>query len=291
MDVVVIYNGLGNQMSQYALYLRKKSEGQSVKYICLNTAHNGIELNRLFGINTIMGYKEKLLIILYHILSTDKYSYIFKPIQFVLRYFSFGVLREDDDFSYRNEVVKPSKHLIRFISGGWHNYVYFNDINTIIRNTFQFPPLIEIDNQNILNQSTSEKTVAVHVRRGDYLDSLAFIKFGNICTKEYYEKSISYFEKKLEDPIFYVFSDDMEWSKLLFSGKKAMFVDWNNKENSWKDMALMSCFKNIIIANSTFSWWAAWLGTDNKCDILCPPKFINDTASSIIFPNWWKKVN
>ena len=89
--------------------------------------------------------------------------------------------------------------------------------------------------------------------------------------------------------IYYVFSNERKFAMNLFGNRNVVFVDWNTGEDSWADMALMSKFNNIIIANSTFSWWAAWIGPNNKT-VICPRFFVHGDANSDIFKPDWIKV-
>lgn len=295
MDVVLIYNGLGNQMSQYSLYLRKKTEGQNVRYICLNTAHNGIELGRLFGIDVRMRLLDHILILLYHFISTDKLPVLFKPVQGLLSLMGVSVLREEGSYAFNAGAVLQGTNKLRFLSGGWHHYEYFTVIEDKVRAAFQFPNIMDERNVEVIKESMASNAVAIHVRRGDFLDKNNYEKFGKVCSQDYYRRALKIVSENIEDPSFFVFTNDIAWSRSFFENKKVKFVDWNTSVNSWKDLYLMSCFKNIIIANSTFSWWAAWLGKENnmKGAVLCPSKFVSSESSAeeSIYPKRWCKVN
>jgi hypothetical protein len=131
-------------------------------------------------------------------------------------------------------------------------------------------------------------SVCLHIRRGDYLTGINYELFGKVCNEQYYQKAIDYIEGKLSDICYYVFSNDMEWAKKILLGKNAVFVDWNRGEESWKDMYLMSKCSNLIIPNSTFSWWAAWL-CEHPVNIVCPKLFVyGDEQSDIYLDNWHK---
>ena len=94
------------------------------------------------------------------------------------------------------------------------------------------------------------QSISVHVRRTDYIGSY----YAGICDKEYYEKAFNFIQEKIDSPTFFIFSDDIERCKKEFLLNKVYFIDWNIKQNSYKDMILMSLCKHNIIANSTFSW-------------------------------------
>ena len=88
----------------------------------------------------------------------------------------------------------------------------------------------------------------------------------------------------------YIFSDDMDWVKNNISISNALYIDWNKSENSWQDMYLMSQCKHNIIANSTFSWWGAWLNQNPNKLIIAPKKFLNTIETPDLIPSDWIKL-
>ena len=125
--------------------------------------------------------------------------------------------------------------------------------------------------QKYLNLINNKNSVAIHIRRGDYLNDPKVRCIHGILGSDYYKKSINYIKKKVKNPFFFIFSDDIELVKKNFSffnNKKYIFIDTKSSIN---DLYLMSNCKHFIIANSTFSWWGAWL-SKNKRKIVCAPK-------------------
>lgn len=148
-----------------------------------------------------------------------------------------------------------------------------------------------MDERNICIEKRMREpnSVCLHIRRGDYLTGINYELFGKVCNEQYYQKAIDYIEGKLSDICYYVFSNDMEWAKKILLGKNAVFVDWNRGEESWKDMYLMSKCSNLIIPNSTFSWWAAWL-CEHPVNIVCPKLFVYEDEQSDIYLDNWHKI-
>lgn len=134
-----------------------------------------------------------------------------------------------------------------------------------------------------------EKTnsVFIHVRRGDYLKDRNIDIFGNVCTKDYYEKAFAEIESKIEDPQYFIFSNDIEWIEANFNIPNAHIVSWNQGADSYLDLYLMCHCKNAIIANSTFSYWGAYLVTDKNV-VVYPKKWYNSgvEAPDIAPSNW-----
>lgn len=289
MDLIVICNGLGNQMSQYGLYLNKKQQGQSVRYLAISTEHNGIELQRLFGVETEWSLWDKFLFALCRCGGTEKKDIVSRCLRWIANKCGITVVREDYDYSFHPNVVKGVKGL-RLINGGWHHYSYYTPNEDAINQAYRFPEFKNKKNRDLVESLDTENAVAIHIRRGDFLKAQNYEMFGSVCGERYYLDAINRITQDIPSPTFYVFSNDMEWSSKLMEGYKAVFVDWNKGLDSWADMALMSKFKNIIIANSTFSWWAAWLGEDEK-KVICPQVFINtDKTSGAIYPDKWIRV-
>jgi hypothetical protein len=151
----------------------------------------------------------------------------------------------------------PSAQLLH-LEGYWQNECYFADIAAILRQELVFAPFADELNQAIAQriQHSSRPTVSVHVRRGDYAQFTAF----GMCSVDYYERALIYMQQHLVEPVFFVFSDDISWAREnLPLPATTEFVDWNQGATSYRDMQLMSLCHNHVIANSSFSWWGAWL--------------------------------
>lgn len=289
MDIIYICNGLGNQMSQYALYLRKKKKGIKVDYICWGNQHNGIELGRLFDIDVKNDIRKKLLLGLYYLIITPRFPFLLKRIGKLMNCFGVYRMMENKQYGYNPLFVKEGGHPLTFYNGGFHHWKYYEGIEQEVRDRYVFPDFKNPENIRISKEAENKQAVAIHIRRGDYLAPNTYKTYGAVCDENYYHQAIKYFEEVLYKPVFYIFTNDMEWARNFMKGKNIVCVDWNKKENSWADMALMSRFKNIIIANSTFSWWAAWLGEANK-NVVCPPFLVNKDESTDIFPPSWHHI-
>ena len=282
MDIILVNNGLGNQMSQYALYLSKKARGQRVRRFFRDTAHNGIELDTVFGVSTRMSRIDMLLQSLY----LNRWPRINR----VLRKLEMLDKIIEIDHSFQPRVLAASSG-IRFLIGGWHHPSYFGVIESTIRETYKFPAIVDESNLMVQRGAHEGNAVAIHIRRGDYMQGADYELYGSVCTECYYMNAIRYMEHKIrENLIFYVFSNDMQWSREFMAEKECVFVEWNRGVDSWKDMYLMSQFRYLIIPNSTFSWWAAYLGQEEK--IVCrPPFFVNHEHCPGFYPEIWVEID
>ena len=287
MDVVIIFNGLGNQMSQYAFYMHKKHISKSTEYIDFCNVHNGPELERLFDINLKQNILHKALYIIFRLLIANK-PYI-KPIQFLFKLIGFKVIYENFDYSFNADYLKPRKG-INFYYGGWPSEKYFLPVAELVSNTYKFKQPADAENTAIINHITSANSVALHVRRGDYLSAENVNLFGGVCTKRYFENAVNLISKKSPNPTFFVFSNDFGWVKENLILGDAVYVTCNTDSDSWKDMYLMSLCKHNIISNSTFSWWAAWLNNYSKKIVISPSKYLNNDTKTDVYPDSWVKI-
>ena len=285
MDIVVIYNGLGNQMSQYAFYLSKQLSGQKVGFVLFNTGHNGIELKKLFHISG----ECTLFRIIYVVFWIKRWNWADCFITYLLKLFGVHVYCENGNYAFQSVALEPSPGVTIYL-GGWHNPSYFEKYSTHVKKIFEFPEIVDEYNKKIIQEATDSHAVAIHVRGGDYMKDEFYNTYGVVCNQNYYKKAMSYIESSIETPIYYVFTNDIPLTQLLFKGRQIKIIDYNKGEDAWKDMAIMSKFRSIIISNSTFSWWAAYLGRENKT-VICPPYLQKGNITSDIFPKDWIRID
>lgn len=292
MDIVLLFNGLGNQMSQYALYLAKRQADSHTQWLYYpeqyTNQHNGYELGLIFGIemqNIPVGRLGK--IYKWYLYSQVCDSKRRRLVRRVLSLMRVGCIQEK--FHAKDtSVLAPHKGYTYFY-GGWHNPEYFQIVSDEIRDVFRFnEDKIDDRNKLIANEMSLCDSVSIHVRRGDFVKQSKL--FGNIATPEYYKKAMEYIKNRVEHPVFYIFSDDIGWCRENIEEENMYFVDWNTGEDSWKDMMLMSKCKHNINANSTFSWWGAWLNDNPNKIVVVPNRFMNVEGSEQIYPKEWIKI-
>lgn len=176
-----------------------------------------------------------------------------------------------------------------FYDGYWQNEKWFRDIRTIILETFKFPRFVDKRNKELVSLLDNCNAVSCHVRRGNYLLDERYL----VCTPKYYAEAISLMNNKVTPDLYVVFSDDIDWCKLnlptVIGNRKVVYVDWNKKESSYRDMQLMSLCRHSIIANSSFSWWGAWLGQYEDKVVIAPSKWVREPIiNNPICDNWIK---
>lgn len=182
-----------------------------------------------------------------------------------------------------------------YLVGYWQSESYFKDISAVIRREFEIKAPPSIPNQNMLSQINASNAVSIHIRRGDYADMGEVNKIHGTCSIKYYENAIKIIESKVKTPYFYVFSDDIQWAmKQLNLGHPTIFADMNNDQFAFEDIRLMQHCKHHIIANSTFSWWGAWLNPNPDKIVVAPKVWFADPVlnlqSSSIIPETWIRI-
>ncbi|MES2430401.1 MAG: alpha-1,2-fucosyltransferase [Bacteroidota bacterium] len=277
MVIVQLWGGLGNQMFQYALHLSYLQKNISSK---LDTAHyktdngfNGYELESIFNVKGNYTYNPERLFVK---LTGKLFHKIFN-----------APYRENNEI-FGCYTPKVADLKFGFIKGYWQTEKYFKPIENIIRKKFVFPALNDQRNIDLLHQINTTNAVSVHIRRGDYLLNNRDWAMGF----NYYQKAIDLIKEKIDDPYFFIFSDDINWAKENIQEKNIAFVDWNQKEQSYIDMQLMSNCKHNIIANSSFSWWGAWLNNNSSKIVIAPDQWLPIIKGTReIIPERWIKIS
>jgi hypothetical protein len=166
---------------------------------------------------------------------------------------------------------------INVITGYWQAEKYFSKIAEQIREDFSFKPTIGSKDAILIDQINKVNAVSLHVRRGDYVNNPATATTHGLCSLDYYRKAINYLAQRELQPHFFVFSDDINWVKSnLEINFPCQYVDHNRGAESFNDMRLMSLCNHNIIANSSFSWWGAWLNQRVDKIVIAPNQWFAD---------------
>ncbi len=181
-----------------------------------------------------------------------------------------------------------------WLDGYWQSERYFADCIDTIRNDFRIVTPPSDENAKHLAAIAACPAISLHVRRGDYLLPENQALFA-ACSKQYYAKAVDLMASKMsEEPIIYVFSDDPDWARdnLSFPVEKRV-MGHNGRDADYEDMRLMSACRNHIIANSSFSWWGAWLNPAPDKIVIGPASWFADPSSSNpdILPDSWLKLS
>ena len=179
-----------------------------------------------------------------------------------------------------------------YLNGYWQSELYFNAVSSLIKVelTVKTPPSVK--NQKLLLQFQKGCAISLHIRRGDFVNDDNINQIHGTCNIDYYQNAVSLMAGKTTNPVFYIFSDDIKWAEEnLKIDHPIHFVTHNDEQNSFEDLRLMSHCEHHIIANSSFSWWGAWLNQNTDKIVIAPKKWFNNPemnqqAKSIIPAAW-----
>jgi hypothetical protein len=293
--IIVFSGGLGNQMFQYAFYLAKKKAAPDVYIntysIWREKIHNGFELDGLFGIKADNSSIAVCIVRKLLIFKRKKYyKTISNTLLWLVKTFTKVIVIEEKGYSRINsEYLAAASHQGSVLYFGyWQSPLYFDSFRDEIRRRFTFDKQkLSAPSKQLLSVIRSLESVSIHIRRGDFL---AKDIDNAVCTKDYYREAVSLINSKVSNPYYVLFSDDPEWVKENIPLLNAVYVDWNRGVNSWEDLYLMSQCRHQIIANSTFSWWGAWLNSHEGKTVIAPAQFLKNEETPDIYPNDWTTI-
>lgn len=288
MKIVNVIGGLGNQMFEYAMYLAlKEAHPEENVLLCRRSykgygLHNGYELDRIFGIVAPEASLFQLSKLAYPFINYKTWQVMRHWLPVRKKTMTRGAINIPFDFT---QVTREDS---AYYDGYWQNEKNFEHIRSKVLEAYTFPEYTDERNVVLANRLLSKNSVSCHIRRGDYLKEPNMC----VCTPNYYTRAITEMNERVAPDLYCVFSDDIQWCKeniqeLLGGDKEIIFVDWNKGENSYCDMQLMSLCKHNIIANSSFSWWGAWLNQNSDKVIMAPEKWmVMDIANDPICKSW-----
>lgn len=281
MIIVRLTGRLGNQMFQYALARSLQAQGKEV-YIdssMLKYDGNHYEL----GIYARCSAVREVTMKDRNRLGDCQKNPIFKIKRKVIGYKKTHIV--ENGYQYHPELYAMDEV---YLEGYWQSEKYFKDIEKIIRADFLFPPIQGECNRKMAEHIKEKQSVSLHIRRGDYLEKKYAPMHGNICNRQYYQNAIAYIREHVEYPVFYVFTDDVQWASKQYKNQDDfIIVDENSGDQSFRDMQLMSMCKHHIIANSSFSWWGAWLDANPEKIVVAPSKWFNLAETPDIWCKNW----
>lgn len=282
--------GLGNQMFQYALARVLENKGRKVLLDCS-------EYKLQSQTDTVRTYELDRFSIKIAKASQKEIARYYNCRQRCLYYLGRIIKKDlsriiiEKEHRYLPQIAEcDNKYLI----GYWQSERYFKTIRKELMGDFSLQNCkLSQKNKKVCEELFEVKnSVAVHIRGGDYIMDGNIAIYGDICTKEYYQKAFAYIEKMIGQAQYYIFTNDVTWTQqvLPVNNKNIQIIDWNTEEDGWIDMYLMSLCKHNIIANSSFSWWAAWLNQNTEKVVIAPSKWQNGSDIEDIVPEEWVRV-
>ncbi|MBD5473526.1 MAG: alpha-1,2-fucosyltransferase [Lachnospiraceae bacterium] len=308
MNIIRMSGGLGNQMFQYALYLKLCAMGKEVKFDDINE-YRGEKARpivlAIFGIDYPRATWNEI------IKFTDQSMEIKKRIRRHL--FGRKAVWYEEQGSYDPQVLSFDS---MYLKGGFQSEKYFEDIKDEVRSTYQFPELDEMHlpeklhlvTQSCLNKIEGCESAALHMYRGDSRNNEEL--YDGICTEQYYEGAVRYIQDRHPNAVFFIFSNEPKWvkgwvialmksqikegmSKEEIRGLESRFVlvEANSQHTGYLDMFLMSRCKHNIISNSSFSWWAAWINKNPDKLVCAPSRWKNEGESNEVYTAGMTLIN
>ncbi|MDP4150100.1 MAG: alpha-1,2-fucosyltransferase [Bacteroidota bacterium] len=274
--------------------MRKRRLSASTRFIFSKKStniHNGYELDKVFGIKYRDTFANKILYLIYCMLEYKKFRVISKPVIRLLNLAGVTVINENNNYNFQPGILQPRKGLT-FYAGGWHSEKYFREVRDEVLHCFQFDlSQVGATNLEILKDIRSRSSVSVHVRRGDFLDSNNYQKYGAVCTLNYFVCAIGKMKELVDAPHFFFFTNDYPWVRENFTGEDVTIVNINAGADSWKDMFLISNCQHHIDSNGSFSWWSSYLNKDERKRVIVPKNFVNNEYFGDIYPENWIQLS
>ncbi|MGM0588346.1 MAG: alpha-1,2-fucosyltransferase [Bacteroidota bacterium] len=268
MIVAQLLGGLGNQLFQYAA-------GYSLSYMLSTRLYLDIQKlemskKRDFALHVFPNINARVIKpknFTVHDRVKCKYLNIFRK-QKKLSHFS------EPDYGYCPELFECNNDC--YLTGYWQSYKYFSAIAQQLKESLRFP---RIKHPHLLaiekKMMATDNIVCVHIRRGDYVKNSHTNKVHGILPLSYYTRAIEIINNNTQNPSYYIFSDDPNWvhKQDIFKGMRII----SDAENyDWEEMYLMTQCSHHIIANSSFSWWGAWLAENSDQIVIAPKQWFND---------------
>lgn len=291
MIITKLIGGLGNQMFQYAAGRSFALKLHTQLKLDVGSFNNEGVTRRKYGLQ-VFNIKAQ-------IASDQEIDRLKLSPQGLLNYFP-RVVKLIEFATGRRHVIESDYRLdlppIRdasYFEGNWNSERYFKDIESVIRRDFTFKMKPDTKNRKLLNLIRKSNAVGIHIRRGDYITNPKVNQKYWTCSAEYYNSAIKLVRNKITKPVFFIFSDDPVWIAEHFKNKpNFIVVTHNTGKKSYEDLRLMIACKHNILANSSFSWWGAWLNNNHHKIVIAPKLWFKDTflESTELVPSTWVRI-
>ncbi|MBD1393296.1 alpha-1,2-fucosyltransferase [Mucilaginibacter glaciei] len=295
MIISKVISGLGNQLFQYALARQiaiKNNddlkldisfyESQNLRNYTLNYYNIKAAIATRTDVEKVIGLYEQ----------TSPYARLHCTAERYLPKQYKRFYKEAQWWGYEPNVFKIKGDV--FLEGYWQHYKYFQNIQPQIFDELNLTNAVGINDYAIYRQvKQDERSVSLHIRRGDYLTDTDANKLMGILPLQYYRDAIGYISERLADPQFYIFSDDLDWARdNLTIDAPVNFVDIDNGKKDYIELAVMSACRHNILANSSFSWWGAFLNQNRDKIVISPRDWIKqpeiNNRTYLQLPGWVK---
>jgi hypothetical protein len=291
--IVKLFGGVGNQLFQYAAARRLAlMHHTELKLDITHLTHEAVRPYRLnpFRIREVLATPQEVA----ELKGTAKKGLervVFRAGQKMKPYYRRSVFAERHLKPFDPNILKTPKDV--YMHGYWQSEKYFAEIQELIRHEFTVKYEQDAPNRSMAKEIANVDSVSIHVRRGDYVSDPKTNRFHGTCDLDYYFRSVEFIAEKVPSIQFFVFSDDPEWVtgnlKLRYP---STVVTLNGPSKGYEDLRLMSMCRHNIIANSSFSWWGAWLNPNPDKLVLGPRRWFREAGLDTrdLLPNSWIRI-
>ena len=197
----------------------------------------------------------------------------------------------EKQFNFDSQILEAPNNVL--LDGYWQSEKYFVDIKDTLQREFVVKYLQDPQSAKFADRIQNTESVSLHVRRTDYVQNIVTNQIHGTCDRNYYDRAVRYVGERVINPHFFIFSDEPQWAETnLKLDFPVTIVDCNDASRNYEDLRLMTMCKHNIIANSSFSWWGAWLNPNPNKLVIAPQKWFNDETRNTqdVIPDRWIKL-
>lgn len=283
MIITKLKGGLGNQMFQYAFGRRMATLNNDVLKLDIEGLKQaGAETRRdyalgVFAIGAQIAQPEE----------TARIKYPYGTFSKASRFIRTKVFRKFY-VQYDHKITTRTGDL--YLDGFFQDERYFKDIEDMIRKEFALKEQMSETARKVAELiAASENSASIHIRRGDYVTDARANAHHGTCGPEYYAEALKVLHEKIGQCSFFVFSDDIAWVRENMNIPNATYVS-SPEIRDYEELILMSLCSHNVIANSSFSWWGAWLNANPEKVVIAPHKWTAKSTNNDIIPSSWTKI-
>jgi hypothetical protein len=289
MVIVKLHGGLGNQMFQYATGRRLAHVLQTdLKLDITGFERDPLRIYHLscFRIQEQFATPREIA----NFAGRKPWNVMFQRLH---PRFAYTVIREKPFPRFVPEVLCARGNV--YLKGYWQSEKYFYDIRAMLLQEFAWRQNLDAENMKVVQDIQQHNAIAIHSRRGDYVTNPQTQQFHGTCSLEYYHQAVEIITARVEHPHFFVFSDDPEWcQRNIQTDFPTIYMTHNPPERGHDDLRLMAQCKHFILANSSFSWWGAWLADYPEKMVIAPNDWFGNIDANRhtdhIVPKQWIQI-
>lgn len=294
MIIVQLTGGLGNQLFQYCSAKALANYRHTQLILDVSSFYRSelpdLEVERSFELQSFENIYEDIIHV-EKVIDDPNYQFLRQPIYYkLIPKYKRSIFKER--FFHYDEKFFNSKQNV-FLKGGWQSYKYFSSIQPMLMKELKLKQHIIGPVENVMKEFEPKNTLAIHIRRGDYLRKKIILEWHGVLEKEYYIKAFKEISNKTNIEKLLYFTDDTSWVESeLMPIIPGEIISNHITSNQYTDFHLMQHCKHNIIANSSFSWWAAYLNPNPNKIVVAPKKWFNKAPynTNDLYPEGWIKV-